>query len=109
MTRFRQRSLTGGHGARLLELDDPAEVTRRRRQAAYERCRANLSEALSMLMKDLDITESDIGERMGETKKTVRQMIKSDDLQLSKLTQLADVMSHDIYIILRPREPWTKK
>jgi hypothetical protein len=60
-------------------------------------------------MKDLDVHESFIGNKMGLAKEGVRRMIKSDDIQISKLTQIADILSHDVYILLRPREPWTHK
>jgi len=107
MTRLKIKSLTGGRGSLPPELAESAMMTRLRRQASYERCRVQVAESLRLLMKDLKLTDRDMAMKMGMPVQQVREMISSDDLTISQLSRLADVMSHDVYFLLRPRKPWT--
>jgi hypothetical protein len=104
------------------------EVLRRHKEASYERFRIELLVSIEQLMEDFQMTWDDLADKLAwpsemtyspgqiEGKKRrkiyflgseVKRIIGSGMLSTKKLNDIAPVFSTEIYIIFRPRKPWT--
>lgn len=93
------------------------DVLRRLKEGSYERMRVELKCSVELLMKDFDMTWDDIGRLLQvvdnhRSKRTRANIAKSRIIQgqvtLRDLNTLAHLFSCELYIIFRPRLPWTK-
>ena len=98
-------------------------VLRRLKEASYERMRVELKCSIELLMKDFDMDWDDLAGNLkwpwnrhhtsirflsGEEVKRVIIDEGYYPLTLDTLNEIAHIFSTELYIIFRPREPWTK-
>lgn len=86
------------------------DVLRRLKEASYERMRVELKNSIELLMKDFDMDWDDLANLLGLKRSGIglREYIGINPLTLEELNALAHIFSTELYIIFRPREPWTK-
>ena len=86
--------------------DTSEEVLRRLKEASYERMRIELKCSIEMLMKDFDMDWNALCPLLMTN--TPKKDIIQDNLTLAQLNDIAHIFSCEIYIIFRPRNPWTQ-
>ena len=82
------------------------DVLRRLKEASYERMRVELKCSVELLMKDFDMTWDDLTCLL--TIDNPQETVIQEELTLSDLNAVAHIFSTELYIIFRPRSPWTK-
>ena len=82
------------------------DVLRRLKEASYERTRNELKCSVELLLRDFDMVWGDLAPLLMTN--TPKKDIIQDNLTLTRLNEIAHIFSTEIYIIFRPREPWTK-
>ena len=93
-----------------------SDVLERLKTASYERMRVELKCSIELLMKDFDMDWDELGELLGEEKRTpgngpsradrAKWRVVQGQITLVELNALAHIFSCEPYIIFRPRNPW---
>jgi len=87
------------------------ETLRRLKEESYERFRIELFASVKQLLDGFQMTWQDLADRLQweqvGTADLLKQEIGAKMLTVEELNQIAHCFSADVYLIFRPRYPWT--
>jgi len=91
------------------------EVLARLKEASYEKLRLEIYRAVEKKLEDFEMTWDDLANKLawpdGEGSYISGSVIKMDmadgPIETDELNQIAAVFSAEVYIIFRPRQPYT--